>query len=553
MKFGEVRLNKKSLNMRIIIVSLLFILKSLVVFGQSKTIYIDPGNKNNSDKNGSFSNPFDSWTDIRIESNVTYLQKRGTVAFIPAEINIHSSNVIIGAYGEGERPVIQSNATEKEKIIDIGKSENVTVQDIEIISLTLATTCIGINSSHNISLVNCKIHGANYGIRSIQHTGKLLIKGCEVFNTRDDGMFISELEDIEITECHVYDVNQKWFTNQDQSYSGGDCIQLGYFDKFHIHGNILDHSSTGNKFCFIAISPRNKSGSIFESNICISQKLSEGGGAVYLTDGANMTFRYNYFRNGHNGIYNSSSNLTLYYNIFEDFEWALNSAHPSGSALRSYNNVFFNCNKGIISQKDQLLAYNNIFFFKDNSQTAIHLNSGKIDASHNLYNFEHSQMLNIRSGYIGSLMEFTERTGQGRHSLVADPEFIDVSNGNFSISKTSPCIDAGRNLGLLGDINGTPLADENPPDIGAFEYTTSGMIFIPNPFVDFTKLKIFYTTGFPFRLILYDLQGKKLFVKDRIENREVELNLEANYKGVLIYQLINSNNKQVSTGRILKF
>ncbi|RLB61000.1 MAG: hypothetical protein DRH08_14525 [Deltaproteobacteria bacterium] len=62
----------------------------------------------------------------------------------------------------------------------------------------------------------------------------------------------------------------------------------------------------------------------------------------------------------------------------------------------------------------------------------------------------------------------------GHHNINADPEFVDAANYDFSLSETSPCIDAG--VASL-DAGGITLIDLDPsqyngaaPDIGALEY-----------------------------------------------------------------------------------
>jgi hypothetical protein len=54
--------------------------------------------------------------------------------------------------------------------------------------------------------------------------------------------------------------------------------------------------------------------------------------------------------------------------------------------------------------------------------------------------------------------------------VFADPLFVDPTTNDFRISSDSPAYNAGFNLGIATDYDGT--ARVAPPDIGAFEVTT---------------------------------------------------------------------------------
>jgi len=54
--------------------------------------------------------------------------------------------------------------------------------------------------------------------------------------------------------------------------------------------------------------------------------------------------------------------------------------------------------------------------------------------------------------------------------LNSDPLFFDASNNDFTIKQSSPCIDAGTDVGLTQDFSKTPIPQGDGVDIGAFEY-----------------------------------------------------------------------------------
>lgn len=58
----------------------------------------------------------------------------------------------------------------------------------------------------------------------------------------------------------------------------------------------------------------------------------------------------------------------------------------------------------------------------------------------------------------------------GSHSISLDPLFVDAAAGDFTLQKTSPCVDAGVDVGLVSDYAGNPTPALSGYDIGPFEY-----------------------------------------------------------------------------------
>jgi len=55
-------------------------------------------------------------------------------------------------------------------------------------------------------------------------------------------------------------------------------------------------------------------------------------------------------------------------------------------------------------------------------------------------------------------------------NISQDPVFIDASNDNFKLQKTSPCLYAGTDIGLTEDYLGNSVPAGGSVDIGAYEY-----------------------------------------------------------------------------------
>jgi Secretion system C-terminal sorting domain/Cadherin domain/Right handed beta helix region len=162
-----------------------YITVSFVPATNSNVYYIDPGNSNDLLEDGSLQHPFDAWSDVVWKDGYSYLQKRGTVAS-SNKINIFASNVTLGAYGEGERPVIISQT--KDFVIRAYEESNVAIFNLQIIAKD-AISCIyfmGETSNNNL-VENCRFEGSENGVRII--AGKSYIIKCNTFNNRSDAIY----------------------------------------------------------------------------------------------------------------------------------------------------------------------------------------------------------------------------------------------------------------------------------------------------------------------------------------------------------------------------
>ena len=159
----------------------------------SAVFYIDPENSNDLLEDGSLQHPFDAWSDVSWKEGSTYLQKRGIVAS-SNKINIFASNVTLGAFGEGERPIIASQT--KDFVIRAYEKSNVSIQNLHVIA-NEAISCVyfmGETCSNNL-IENCRFEDSENGVRIID--GKSYIIKYNTFNNRSDAVY-SYAENTEI-------------------------------------------------------------------------------------------------------------------------------------------------------------------------------------------------------------------------------------------------------------------------------------------------------------------------------------------------------------------
>lgn len=434
------------------------------------TVYIDPSYTGTT-QNGSIQNPYNSWNSISWTNGYTYLQKAGTTFNTSSTLIITSkNNITLGSYGSGAKPIIISSAASTAKVIDITSCYNMTVSNLEVASttgqVTAAVIIDGTGSSNNL-IDNCILRDTQWGIRILTTSSGNKILNCEVYNTQDDGIYIKDTPDIEIGYCYVHDVNLKYFINPDQSYSAGDNIQIAstYNHNFNIHHNTLDHSSTGNKFCFIAWG--NNYTGVLEHNIMIGNS-AQVTSCIYLspTTGT-VSVRYNSIKNGNYGIYAYVSNFKVYYNNFVQNKTAIcvmNNYH-----MLAENNVFYNNVITSISalSGSNVTSKNNIFHLTGSGKA--YSTNGNLVSNNNTFNAQSTGFIN---GY-GSLSAWQSASGQDNNSMVANPQFVNPSAHDFTLQPNSPCINAGVNCGYSQDYFGNQVPVANTSDIGYFEYNST--------------------------------------------------------------------------------
>ena len=440
---------------------------STIIFGA--TVYVDPTN-NAASQNGSIDNPYNSWRLVTWRNGDTYLQKRGTTANISGSIGITGrNNMTIGAYGTGARPRI-TQTSGSGHVLSMRTVSNCVVRDLEISSTVNGTSGIimdsyGTDISANNLIDNCEIHGTQWGVRIISKGAGNKILNSTIHTTADDGVYINGVSDIEIGYCNIYNVNTYYFVNKDQSFSAGDNIQLVSNNDmvFHIHHNILDHSSTGNKFCFISAG-ETYSG-VIEYNTMTGNSANVTS-CIYLGNtNKTVTIRYNTLKDGNYAVYSYVSNLQFHYNQVIRNNQGLSIMN--NKSLTALNNVFYNNRQSCISSisNTSVTSKNNIFHLSGTGARVYGCNSSVV-SDHNNFNTQQNGFLNGQS----TLASWQSSSGNDAHSFVNNPSFVNIANDDFRVQSNSPCINTGTNVGLNQDFFGTPVPQSGIPDIGFYEH-----------------------------------------------------------------------------------
>lgn len=162
-----------------------------------------------------------SWGAVTWTSSDSYYQRRGTTVTLTANLTPGGNSVTIGAYGDGDRPIILSNgATPVFYGMYFSAGSNVTVIDLHFVMTNRGVGYAGIRigGTTNFSLRNCVIEGFDVGIFITASAVNTIIDGNEVFDCGDDGLVIGATNAGRITNNQIYGTSRRVTT--------GDCIQF---------------------------------------------------------------------------------------------------------------------------------------------------------------------------------------------------------------------------------------------------------------------------------------------------------------------------------------
>ena len=372
------------------------------------TFYIDP-TYTGGVSNGSIDTPYKSWEDFGLfESNNNYLQKRGTeTTSINKRITIGGDggyvggqdgpqvfNILLGAYGEGERPIINGRPESRDTVIAMTICDNIRIEGLDLRgsinynNSDKTTVSVvgpggywqeGFYGCTNTLIKDCKLSGAYNGVRALSYSTSVdgvKVENCEIFNTTDDGVFIKDTNNVEFSGCHIHHVNQAYLNGVENS--GGDGMQYLNSTNVYVHNCTIDRSDTANKFCIIhghtdGINPNDVIR--IEDNTLICPQPQGGGALIYLFGGEKSIIKGNNFETkdingGLISIYCHTPSIKVHYNVFNKNSQGITLFDPSGfEPAEIYNNTFNKVGPGpvysgdgvIISTGSGYVAKNNIF------------------------------------------------------------------------------------------------------------------------------------------------------------------------------------------------
>jgi hypothetical protein len=459
----------------LIIKRFVIILFSINLFALSyaqSTYYID--NTSGSDSNNGLSKN-SAWKTVN-KVNLSSFSPGDSILFKSG--GIWNEGLIISSSGTPSNPITISsyNTGNKPKIqilqrIDYGiifySTNNVVIENFEVTGECCFGICV--DGGTNVTIQNCYIHHISvnnewHGIllKNVPDYTKIL--NNEISYCGAEGIY-GDSDNIEIGYNYIHDI--------DLAGNVGDCIQLNLrATNFHVHHNILDHStSQGPKGVFVtshgyAGDINLNSNGIFEYNTCIGGPNDDFG---YSSTATGEIIRYNVFTSDfkrEEGNCIKASGI-IHNNIISGYGRAI---FARVQTVQIYNNNIVNCDRGLDVNTD-LSFY---VAFKNNILSNISLRYyviGKnciFESSNNLFGPD-KVAWDYKGNNITSLDELKSYNIES-NSIYGDPCFLDKNNCDYRLLGNSPAMDAGTNVGITHDLDSNQIPFNNVPDIGAYEF-----------------------------------------------------------------------------------
>ena len=367
------------------------------------------------------------------------------------------------------------------------------------------------SEGHHIVIRNVKVSHTGYEGIYVRNN-KVLIEGTEVSHTAEEGHtehssgihFVKEivLNDGEVKNCKVHHVESK---------SGKGITVSNNSDGIHIHKNtIYDNPASGVKIygrsdnCLIEKNTIYSNGSGPHESAGINIR---SGSHDYPTTG--NVVRYNkIYDNSNAGIHLQFADKNkVYYNLLyrnntgEDSEFGqLHIYDADNNSV--YNNVIINGKTAgikLVGTSSNGCSNNNLKnnISYNNNEPALY-----VDGTHNGLNLNNNCYYRSSGNVVRydgatftkeNFASYQSQKGQDGNSIAQDPNFVNPSNPNLQLQSTSPCIEAGTDVGLNKDYQGNPVPSGWGVDIGAHEYQNS----TPTPDNPVASFTAYPTEGIP--------------------------------------------------------
>ncbi len=476
--------------MKKILISIMLIISAMTYGQYNTTVYINPDYTGTS--TGSITQPYKyigEWNDVQscFNSNTAYLIKKGTTQH---QMNLRTissgqDNIMIGAYGTGDRPIIERIGVGGASVLRINAATNIVFDYLHLEADTTPSatgkegSLIRIDKVDTMLINNCYLRGASWDGINCSSPKNLHIDSTTIRYIKQEGIYIGGSHDIpnlEISYCTIDSINTSWYWAMDENDAGGDCIQIAAdsIRNWWFHHNTIDKSWSAYKFCVIFTKGGGQSvldnGGIMEYNTIKTHKEppnhSQFGAGVKLGL-ANSIFRYNTMIGSPvTGLAMEGRYTEAYGNIFYGFT---DSGHPALQTIYSYDKY----------------VYNNVFY--DN---AVGISTGSAvnrDIRNNI--FVDCDANSISSGSNVDYNCYFNTPNEGDvHGITDYPQFVDTATRDFHLTAISPCIDAGTDVGLRTDKDGISIPQGAGYDIGVYEYIQGG----GNPELPFVQIDSIY-------------------------------------------------------------
>lgn len=437
-------------------------------------------------ESGTRSQPWNSFADYSYSTGKNYYFKRGSSINNGTNIEaVTANNVVLGAYGNGERPLIMGygqGGSDANININAGV-DNVTIRDIEVWNTVSAVACIfAKGANENLVIDNIRAHGDPVGGDTthyqIVRTGPNIIGGRfsnnELYRCNQDGLAVlgwggTPGNPVIVEGNYIHDIN----LGGANAANSGDCVDWhgssdGHSQYVRFRYNFLSRANTQYKHGLIyTYGPNYSDTSLCETIIeynrlegwCDDQMDPWGQNGISHYGARGIIIRYNTIRNWTRGIYNNAASeppwnesgnarkAQIYGNLIENI-WDYGIDHGTANdSSRIYNNTLIDFARDNSGGETGIRfngvagaeVYNNIFYTTSaNYNDPITTASSTVDEDYNLFYPD-----------AGTWSE-------GAHSLDgSNPGFVSGYDSNYEINASSSAYHSGKDVGLDADGWGT--------------------------------------------------------------------------------------------------
>jgi hypothetical protein len=378
--------------------------------------------------------------------------------------------MIIGAYGSGPKPILSNPGDPESIILTAYPSYGIDLENIVITGLELSDVKgqgISIYSSlaEDITISDVEIHEVEIGngILFVNVDG-YLIEDCEIYDIGNSGIALLGSEEHPVSNgiirnCVLHDT----VTNDPITlHRDGDDFPIG---SNHLIENVTSYNSAEDGFDIT-------SGSDIIIRDC--EAHSNGLASVSIAWSAkNVLIENCHFHDDRMGIVigTPSENITVMNTIIEDMgrhDITIGCSSESGCPG---------------TEAKDIKIYNNVIVHPeaDDHAVDIYVRTNGVEFKNNIvYAPSTSPVRYVDMDYQSAGCDFQKNIwwgfayGGGDGGINQDPMFVDFQGGDYHILSGSPAIDQGLDIGRAADRDGVAVPQGSAPDIGVFEYLSSG-------------------------------------------------------------------------------
>lgn len=248
-------------------------------------------------------------------------------------------------------------------------------------------------------------------------------------------------------------------------------------------------------------------------------QLSANVNAIKVASGNTLIIRYNSISSNGEGVYSSSNNNQVYYNIFKNCREAINII-GNKSIAKIYNNVFYNNQESLSVTYADLTLFNNIFYLNSPGQSAINYGSGNIQSNNNIYYPEQAGFITIANTVFNNLEQLQQAMNIDMNSFTSDPAFVDIYNDNFLLAEGSPAINAGIDLNLGTDLLGSSVPLSGSADIGVHEFTG---VIVPQEYPSNQSMRLYPNPSTGRFNVMAEFQSEQDYKNKDVEKSELRV------------------------------